>query len=285
MDSWGLKWCYFLCLSAAATTEWCYILCLSADDTKSINAYQNDVTFYDYQPPPPPNDVHIDAYQPDDIAINSYQVCKKLKSVFIRTTSWPGCGLSGWSFHSCQKQTPFLLDLSVLDVRTEIHLSTRSLDSVPAIGHCTTCFICNCTYHKDFLPVFRSGVISFLEWLTATTKLPFIIDFKVNISSLLKQAIFGMRYKPSKSVSWTNVDALFLSLAASGIIKTQNTNDGIKWFVGCQAPLLPQTKINVTLMDARIGEAKYKLDEYWVGIHQHPPTRIRVCTPQIPTPQ
>ncbi len=44
------------------------------DDTIAINAYQKDVTFYAYQPPPPPNDVHIDAYQPHDIAINAYQV-------------------------------------------------------------------------------------------------------------------------------------------------------------------------------------------------------------------
>jgi hypothetical protein len=148
-------------------------------------------------------------------------------------------------------------------------LSTESLDSVPAIEHCTTCPICNRTYHKDFLPIFQSGVVSFLEWLTATAKLPFSIDFKVIISSLLmtsnywKEIIFD---KASLSVSRTNVDALFLSLAASGINKTQNTNDGIRWFVGRQAPLLPQPNINVTLMDATIGEANYKLDEYWVGI-------------------
>jgi hypothetical protein len=83
----------------------------------------------------------------------------------------------------------------------------------------------------------------------------------------------------------TNVDALFLSLVASGNIEIQNTIDGIKWFVGCQAPLLPQPNINVTLMDTTIGEANDKLDEYWVGIHQHSPMRIRVPTPQIPSPQ
>ena len=77
-------------------------------------------------------------------------------------------------------------------------------------------------------------------------------------SNYWKEIIFD---KASLSVSRTNVDALFLSLAASGINKTQNTNDGIRWFVGRQAPLLPQPNINVTLMDATIGEAKYKLDE------------------------
>jgi hypothetical protein len=37
-----------------------------------------------------------------------------MKLVFLKTTSRLGCGLSGWSFCSRQKQTPFLLDLSVL---------------------------------------------------------------------------------------------------------------------------------------------------------------------------
>jgi hypothetical protein len=45
-----------------------------AKNTIAINAYQNDVTFYAYQPPPPLNDVHIDVYRPEDIAINAYQV-------------------------------------------------------------------------------------------------------------------------------------------------------------------------------------------------------------------
>jgi hypothetical protein len=39
---------------------------------------------------------------------------KKMKSVFLKTTSRSGCGLSGWSFCSPQKQTTLLLDLSVL---------------------------------------------------------------------------------------------------------------------------------------------------------------------------
>ncbi len=38
------------------------------------HTYQNNVTFYAYQPPPPPNDVAFDAYQLEDIAINAYQV-------------------------------------------------------------------------------------------------------------------------------------------------------------------------------------------------------------------
>jgi hypothetical protein len=42
---------------------------------------------------------------------------KKLKSVFLKTTSQSGCGLSGWSVRSLQKQTNFPLDLSVLNTK------------------------------------------------------------------------------------------------------------------------------------------------------------------------
>ncbi len=68
MDTQGLKWCYFLCLSATPTAGWCYFF-----------AYQNDVTFYAYQLLPLRNDVNIDAYQPKDIAIYAYQVWNKIE--------------------------------------------------------------------------------------------------------------------------------------------------------------------------------------------------------------
>ncbi len=41
---------------------------------------------------------------------------KKIKSVFLKTTSQSGCSLSVWSFYSCKKQTLFHLDLSVLSM-------------------------------------------------------------------------------------------------------------------------------------------------------------------------
>ncbi len=57
--------------------------------------------------------------------------------------------------------------------------------------------------------MYRSGVKSFLEWLTATAKLPFTVEFKVKVSSLLmsslywKESIFN---KSSSAVSKTNVE-------------------------------------------------------------------------------
>ena len=181
----------------------------------------------------------------------------------------------------------FCLDLGCQHERGEIYLSIGSLDSVTATAWCSSCPICNRRYHKQFLPVYRSGVVAFLEWLTLTAKLPFIVDRKIQVSSLLmtrtnwKEIVFD---KSSTSITRTNVDSLFLSLAASGILEIQNSPDGIRWMLGRQAPTITTTDTNVALIHATIGTAKYTLDEYWVGINLHPVTRIRVRTPAIPTP-
>jgi hypothetical protein len=76
----------------------------------------------------------------------------------------------------------FCLNYGCQHEQGEIYLLSGLLDSLPALGHCTSYPVCNQTYHKDFLPVYRSGVESFLEWLTATAKLPFTVDFKVQLS-------------------------------------------------------------------------------------------------------
>jgi hypothetical protein len=180
----------------------------------------------------------------------------------------------------------FCLDLGCQHARSEIYLSTGLLDSVTATGCCTACPVCIQRYHKDFLPVFRGSVVSFIEWLTATLKLPFRIEFKSQVSTLLmvitywKEMIFD---KASSTVSWLNVDALFLSLAATGILEIKNTAEGIMWIVGREVPVLPQQLPNsVTLIEATIGLAKYTKDSYWVGINQHPDTRICTHTSTFP---
>jgi hypothetical protein len=47
------------------------------------------------------------------------------------------------------------------------------------------CPICTQTFHKDFLPVFWCSVIACIEWLTATSKLLFRIEFKLQFFPLL----------------------------------------------------------------------------------------------------
>ncbi len=83
-------------------------------------------------------------------------------------------------------------------------------------------------------------------------------------------------------MSQANVDALFFSLATSGILKIQNTTDGIKWVIGCQPPVATLPNHDVSLINATIFKAKYKVDKCWMGISLHPKTRIHVHSPTIP---
>jgi hypothetical protein len=66
----------------------------------------------------------------------------------------------------------FCLDLGCQHVWGEISLSTGSLDSIQATGMCTSCPICNRTYHKDFLPIFHCSVISFFGVVDSDSKTP-----------------------------------------------------------------------------------------------------------------
>jgi hypothetical protein len=113
--------------------------------------------------------------------------------------------------------------------------------------------------------VYQSGVVAFLEWFTLTAKLPFIVNRKIQASSLLMTSTYWKEIlfdKSSTLITQTNVDSLFLSLAASGILEIQNCPDGIRWMLKCQAPTTATTVTNVALIRATIGTAKYTLDEY-----------------------
>jgi hypothetical protein len=44
--------------------------------------------------------------------------------------------------------------------------------------------------------------------------------------------------KASSLVSQSNVDALFLSLAAAGILEIQNTTERFLWIAGQEAPVV-----------------------------------------------
>jgi hypothetical protein len=52
--------------------------------------------------------------------------------------------------------------------------------------------------------------------------------------------------------------------------------------VGWEVLVVPQLHARVTLVEATIGLARYTVDKYWMGINQHPSTRIHVHTPPIP---
>jgi len=172
----------------------------------------------------------------------------------------------------------FCLDLGCQRERGEFYLSSGSLDMITATARCSSCPICNRRYHKEFLPVYRRGVVAFFKWLTLTAKLPFVIDGKIQVSSFLMMSAYWKEILFAR----TNVDSLFLSLAATGILEIQNSPDGIRWVLGRQAPTTAITDTDVSLISVTVGVAKYTLDNYWVGINLHPATRV--CTPVIQTP-
>jgi hypothetical protein len=86
----------------------------------------------------------------------------------------------------------FCLDLGCQHKCGEIYLSSGSLDSITSTARCSSCLICNRRYHKDSLPVpvYRNGVVPFLEWLTLNTKLPFVISGKIQVSSFLMTSAY-----------------------------------------------------------------------------------------------
>jgi hypothetical protein len=76
------------------------------------------------------------------------------------------------------------------------------------------------------------------------------------------------------SVSDSNVDALFLSLAAAGILDINYTNVALAWVVGPQPPAVHKEKVHVTPIEVTVGDAKYNMDINWKGICHHLETRI-----------
>ena len=148
-------------------------------------------------------------------------------------------------YQRATQSSAFLLhDLGCQHKSSEFYLSSSSLNSITSTVRCSLCLICNQRYHKDFLPVYKSGVVAFLKWLTLTAQLPFVNDGKIQVSSLLvisaywKEIIFD---NSSTSITRINVDSLFLSLAATGILEIQNSPDGIRSVLGWQGPTTATT--------------------------------------------
>jgi len=122
----------------------------------------------------------------------------------------------------------FCLDLGCQHAWGEFYLSTGALAP-----------ICTKGWHEVFIPVYRTSVVSFLEFLMLTGKLPAEVDYKTPVSSVLatsafwKETIFDRNFH---KVSRSHVDAFFLSLAAAGIFKLEPKKDSLfQWVVARDA--------------------------------------------------
>jgi hypothetical protein len=146
------------------------------------------------------------------------------------------------------------------------------------------CPVCDGKSGIEFLPVFWCSVILFIDWLTTTAKLLFAINNKQQILSLLMSSTFWKEMifdKALSSASLSNVDVLFLQLAAAGIVEIKYNNNTFVWVVGQQPLAVHKQHVHVTLIEATLVDAKYNIDINWEGICQHLETRIRVCNLHI----
>jgi hypothetical protein len=90
-----------------------------------------------------------------------------------------------------QQSTSFCLDLGCQHTRGKAYLSTGNLDAYVGEDRCeTSCSIWTNKWHGQFLAVYSSGVVAFLEYLMQTWKLPKDFDYKSPISSLLAGNLF-----------------------------------------------------------------------------------------------
>ncbi len=129
----------------------------------------------------------------------------------------------------------FCLNLGCQHAHGEFYLATGCLNLNVIDEKCdNSCSICSRKWHNQFLPVYCSSVVAFLEYLMQTGKLPQEVDYKTPISLLLakskfwKEAIFDC---VASGISWMQVDALFLSLTLLGIIQMEPKNTSLEWVI------------------------------------------------------
>jgi len=133
-----------------------------------------------------------------------------------------------------------------------------------------------------FFPVYRTSVVSFIEFLMITGKLPEEVDYKNPVSSLLAESAFWKETVFDKNfllVSRINVDTFFLSLATNGILKLEPKKDSVfQWVIAWEYRGSAKAEL---FIEARIGTPLYKADELWNGINVFSETRTRKRDPSL----
>jgi hypothetical protein len=127
----------------------------------------------------------------------------------------------------------FCLNLGCQHSHGKAYLLSGMLDAHDVVINDTcndSCLICTNKWNDQFIPVYRSEFVSFLEYLMLIGRIPQEIDYKLPISLLLtgisywKKTIFN---RVAGSVSRLQVDALFFSLTVAGIVHLQPKSDSL----------------------------------------------------------
>ena len=117
------------------------------------------------------------------------------------------------------------------------YLSTGRLTTPPPTDNpCRTrCPICTKQWHKQFLPIYQQSLVCFFQSSKGRDRIPFCDSTK-----LISDVLWGDAYwlekifdRAAGGMRRAQVDALFLSLAAVGIMKMEKAKGGtIRWNIG-----------------------------------------------------
>jgi hypothetical protein len=136
-----------------------------------------------------------------------------------------------------------------------------------------SCLICTKIRGNQFIPVYHSAVLAFLEYLVQIGRIPQEIDYMSLIllllaeSSFWKETVFNCL---AGSVLQVQVNALFLSLMAAGIIHSQPNSESLQWTIK-----QVYATGNNGFLEASIGSPFYKMDAAWQGINLFSETHVR----------
>ena len=160
----------------------------------------------------------------------------------------------------------FFLNKGCQHVRARLYLSSGQLSDPPTgIPPCRdNCSICTGQWHKLHLPVYKSGLCEFFRW----DKLPLPVDGKSSISDLIWGDSFWIERifdRAASGVKKYNIDALFYSLAAAGIVKIEKRDRVVQWAL----PYEPKED------NRYIRVYNYEKNESWRGVNLYPETRPR----------
>lgn len=158
----------------------------------------------------------------------------------------------------------YCLDLGCQQLRKEYYLSTGRLAAIPRGSEdChTQCSICTGAWHKIHLPVYREGIAGFFQSSKGREVFPHESTNKSVVSSVLwgdkywLERIFDL---PHYSIKRTQVDALFLSLAATKILRVRREGPRVLWSLAWVDDDTPV----------------YFSDDSWTGVKLFPESRPR----------
>ena len=163
----------------------------------------------------------------------------------------------------------YCLDFGCQQLRKENYLSSGLLAMERVSGKAcgNACPICTRDWHGQYLPIYRTSLVTFFESSRGQDSFPVIAEDKQQVSVVLWGNVYWIENIfdiASYEIKHVHVDALFLSLAAANIIVLQRHKSTTRW--------------NISWLDD--DTPAFQKDTCWQGVNTFPPTRTRMRTPR-----